>query len=108
MRLPLLAESEARVATASECSERIRCRYEETASERVARQSSGTAGQNPDQQHANASDNYLKCDAEKWRIHVAIANPAFFGDRLRPSLVEDGDAMREAPNRFKLPRNRRQ
>ena len=64
-------------------------------------------GENPDQQHANASDNYLKCDAEKWCVHVAIANSAFFGDRLRRSPVEDGDAMREAPNRFKLPCEKR-
>lgn len=36
----------------------------------------GAAYQNADHKYANAADNYLKCGAKKWSVHVATADPA--------------------------------
>ena len=36
----------------------------------------GAAYQDTDKEYANAAYDYLKCGAEKWRIHVALADPA--------------------------------
>ena len=38
--------------------------------------SSGAAYQNTDKKYANAAYDYLECGAEKWSIHVALADPA--------------------------------
>jgi hypothetical protein len=37
--------------------------------------SSGATYQNTDKKYADAAYDYLKCGAQKWRIHVALADP---------------------------------
>src|SRR4051794_29868670 len=37
---------------------------------------SGTPDKYADKEHADATDDYLEGCAQKWRVHVAVANPA--------------------------------